>query len=141
MSFSVAAEHSILALIFNATAWANLADNTATAPLTNLQLSLHTADPTGGTQGSAETAYTGYARAPVARAAGGFTVTGAAATLTAALNFAAGSAGGDTVSYFGIGSVATGATSLLIAGTVTPNITTGTGITPQLTTATSITLS
>ena len=34
-----------LKLIFNATAIANIADNAATSPLTNLYVALHTADP------------------------------------------------------------------------------------------------
>ena len=44
-------ENSILDLLFNATAIANVADNTATSPLTNLYVSLHTGDPgEAGTQ-------------------------------------------------------------------------------------------
>ena len=37
--------NNLLKLIFNAVAWANMADNAAASPLTNLYLSLHTADP------------------------------------------------------------------------------------------------
>lgn len=37
--------NSILALIFNATAWADIAENDSSSPATNLYLSLHTADP------------------------------------------------------------------------------------------------
>lgn len=39
-------ENDVLKLIFNGTAIANLADNAASSPLTNLEVSLHTADPT-----------------------------------------------------------------------------------------------
>ena len=39
-------ETDILALIFNATAIADLAENDATTPATNLSVALHTADPT-----------------------------------------------------------------------------------------------
>jgi hypothetical protein len=45
MSKSNAFENDLLKLIFNATAIANLADNAASSPLTNLYVSLHTADP------------------------------------------------------------------------------------------------
>lgn len=141
MAFAANAENSIMALIFNATTWANLAENASSSPLTNLQLSLHTGDPTAGTQATSEAAYTGYTREAVARTTGGFTVTANAATLAAACNFPAGTAGGETVTNFGIGVGASGATQLIIAGTVSPNITTGNGITPQLTAATSVTLS
>lgn len=140
MSFSASAEYAILALIFNATAWANMADNAASSPLTNLQMSLHTADPTAGTQATSEATYTSYAREAVARTSSGFTVASNAATLTAVCNFPTGTGGGETITNFGIGVASSGATQLVVAGTVTPNITTGTGVTPQLTTATSVTL-
>ena len=56
-------DNSLLKLIFNATGIANIADNTATSPLTNLYVSLHTADPTSaGNQTSSEANYTSYAR-------------------------------------------------------------------------------
>jgi hypothetical protein len=45
MSISDATEANILKLIFNATAWANYADNAATSPQTNIDNALHTADP------------------------------------------------------------------------------------------------
>src|SRR4051794_26930841 len=69
-------ENDLLKLIFNATAIANIADNAAASPLTNLYVSLHTADPgEGGSQTTSECNYTGYARQAVARTTGGFTVT------------------------------------------------------------------
>ena len=74
MAFSAATDNAVMKLIFNATAWANFADNAASAPLTNLYMGLHTADPSAGTQSTSEAVYTGYARAAVARSAAGFTV-------------------------------------------------------------------
>jgi hypothetical protein len=69
-------EKDLVKLIFNATAIANIADNAATSPLINLYVSLHTADPgEAGDQTTSETAYTGYARIPVARTSGGWTIT------------------------------------------------------------------
>ena len=38
-------EQDILKLVFNATAWANYADNAASSPQTNVAVALHTADP------------------------------------------------------------------------------------------------
>ena len=61
--FSNTFETNILKLLLNATAIANIADNASSSPSTEVWVSLHTADPTDtGTQGSNETAYTGYAR-------------------------------------------------------------------------------
>ena len=69
-------ENDWLKLVFNATAIANMADNAATSPLTNLYVSLHTADPgESGSQTTSEVAYTSYARVAVARTSGGWTVT------------------------------------------------------------------
>ena len=77
MAIAGTTETAILQLIYNATAWANYADNAAASPQTNIAISLHTADPgTGGNQSTSEVAYTSYSRASVARTVGGWTVTG-----------------------------------------------------------------
>jgi hypothetical protein len=77
--FSDTTESAILALIFNATTWANYAINASSSPETNIATSLHTADPTdSGTATSSEVTYTSYARVSVARTSGGFTVSGTA---------------------------------------------------------------
>ena len=129
-----------LALIFNATPIANLADNAATSPLTNLFVSLHTADPgEAGTQSTSETTYTGYARVSVARTAGGFTVSGGSVSPVANIDFPACTGGTATITHFGIGVASSGATKLLYKGTVTPNISVSTGVTPRLTTASTVT--
>ena len=38
-------ENNILKLIFNATTWADMAENDTTGPSANLTVALHTADP------------------------------------------------------------------------------------------------
>jgi hypothetical protein len=134
-------ELDILKLIFNATAIVNIADNTATAPLTSLYVSLHTADPTdAGNQGSSEATYTGYARVGVIRTSGGWTCVTTAGVSTAkpfaAISFGACTAGSSTITNFSIGVASSGATKILYAGTVSPSITVTAGITPQLTTNT-----
>jgi hypothetical protein len=134
-------ENDWLRLVFNATAIANIADNAATSPLTNLQVSLHTGDPgEAGTQATSEIAYTGYARVAVARTTGGWTVTTNSVAPVANIDFGAmtGGAGG-TVTHFAVGTAASGTGKLLYSGTVTPNITVSTGVTPRLTTASTIT--
>lgn len=142
--FSDAAESSILKLIFNATAWANYADNAASAPQTTIDVALSTADPTdAGTMSSSEVAYTSYARATAARTTGGWTVAGTAPTTVnpvAAINFPAGTGGAGTVTNFSVGKSGGGAVAILMSGTVSPSIVCGSGVTPQLTTATALTL-
>jgi hypothetical protein len=132
MSKSNALETSLLALLFNATPIADLADNDATSPATTLTVSLHTADPgEGGTMTTSETAYTGYARVTVARTSGGFTVASGAVTLVANLDFGECTASpGAAITHFGIG---TGVSNnLMYSGTVTPNIALAVGVIPRL---------
>jgi hypothetical protein len=133
-------ENDILRLVFNATAIANIADNAATSPLTNLFASLHTADPgEAGSQTTSEIAYTSYGRATIARTTGGWTVTANSVSPFANIDFAAGTGGSGTATHFGVGTAVSGAGKLLYKGTVTPNIVCGNGVTPRLTTATAIT--
>lgn len=134
-------ENDIIKLIFQATAIANIADNTATAPLTSLFVALHTADPTdAGTQSSNEISYTGYARVGVARTSGGWSVSGSSVSPVANIDFGAMTAGtGGTVTHFSIGVASSGATKILYSGTVSPNITVNNGVTPRLGTGSTIT--
>jgi hypothetical protein len=141
MSIADTTENAVMALIFNATAWGNYADNAASSPQTNIHCSLATADPgETGTMATSETTYTSYARVNVARTSGGWTVTANSVSPVANIDFPAGTGGSGTVTYFTTGKTGGGATAILFSGTVTPNITTGNGVTPRLTTATAITL-
>ena len=140
MSKSNTMENSLLLLIFNATAFADIAENDTTAPATNLYASLHTADPgEAGTQATSEIAYTSYARVAVARSGAGWTVTANSVSPAATISFPAGTGGTGTATHWGVGIGASGATVLLYSGTITPNVVCGNGVTPQLSTATAIT--
>lgn len=133
-------ENDLVKLIFNATAIANIADNAATSPLTNLYVSLHTADPgEAGDQTTNETAYTSYARVAVARTSGGFTVTNNSVSPAANIDFPSCTGGTATITHFAIGTASSGAGKLLYSGTVTPNISVSTGVIPRLTTASTVT--
>jgi len=133
-------ENDWLKLIFQATAIANIADNASTSPLTNIYVSLHTADPAdAGNQTTNETAYTSYARVAVARTSGGWTVTGNSVSPTANIDFPACTGGTATITHFGIGTASSGTGKLLYSGTVSPNISVSSGVTPRLTTASTVT--
>lgn len=141
MSKSDTFENDLVALIFNGTAIANIADNAATAPLTNLYLALHTADPgEAGVQNASEASYVNYARVAVPRNSSGFTVSGNQASLTSAVQFGAGSAAeNQTLTHFSVGVAASGATKILYRGTLAPNVTVTEGVIPELTTGTNVT--
>jgi hypothetical protein len=143
MAFGTTTANAILALIFNATAWANYADNAGTTPQTNVATALHTADPgAAGTQTTSESAYTNYARQNVARTTGGFSAPSAGATaLVANLDFPSSGASGTTITYGSFGKTGGGATAILVSGAITPNISIpSSGVIPRLTTASTVTL-
>lgn len=139
MSKSDAFEADLLKIIFNATAIANIADNAATSPLTNLFVALHTADPgETGTQATSEATYTGYARVSVARTSGGWTISGTAPTQVAnagTITFGACTAGSNTITHFSVGVATSGATKILYSGPLTATLAVSAGITPSFATS------
>lgn len=134
-------ENDLLKLIFNATAIANIADNAASSPLTNLYVALHTADPgETGTQSTNEAAYTGYARVAVARTSGGWTITGNSVSPTADITFGTWTGGATTaLTHASVGVASSGATKILYKGALSSSITPGSGVTPKITTGSTIT--
>jgi hypothetical protein len=146
MAKSAAFENQLLALIFNATAITNLAQN-GVSPLTVLYVALHTADPsttagsgTLGTQNASEIAYTSYARVSVNRTtgAGGFTVTTNSVSPASTISFPLGTGGSGTASFWSVGAASSGATEIYYSGAVSPTIATGSGVTPILTTGSTV---
>lgn len=133
MPKSTATCNSILALIFNATAWADIAENDSSAPATNLYLSLHTADPgVGNSQTTNETAYTNYVRIAVARTTLGWDAPASGATANAALaQFAQCGVTGATLTHVAIGTASSGAGTVLYAGALSSSLAVANGIQPQ----------
>lgn len=143
MAFSTTTANAILALIFNATTWANYAVNATSSPETNIHAALHTADPgAAGTMSTSESAYTNYARQNVARTTSGFSAPSAGATsLVANLDFPSSGASGTTITHGSFGKTGGGAAAIIISGAITPNISIpAAGVIPRLTTASTVTL-
>lgn len=107
-------ENSLMLLLFNNTAIANIGDATglpATATAGSTQLALSTSALTDADTllTATEVAYTGYVRPTQARSSGGWTVSGAVASNAALIQFGEMTAGGpDTVVHLGLGFIATG---------------------------------
>lgn len=132
MSIGNTFENDLAKLIFQATAIANIADNAASSPLTNLYVSLHTADPgEAGSQTTSESAYGSYARVAVARTSGGWTVTNNVAENAGAVNFPACTSGSETITHVGIGTSSSGAGKLLASGALSASRAVSSGITPS----------
>lgn len=134
MSMSNASETNLLLLLFNNTDWANVGDaaglqNSAAAG--NFYVALHTDDPgDAGNQTTSEVSYTGYARVAVARSAGGFTVSGAQVSNTAAVQFGECTAGSATATHFSVGLASTSAGDILYSGALSASRAISAGITP-----------
>lgn len=141
MSKSNTFENDLMKLIYNAVAIANIADNAAASPLTNLFVALHTADPgEAGDQTTNETAYTGYARQTVARTTGGWTITGNSASPVANIDFPECTAApGAAITHASVGVAVSGASKILHSGTLSPNITMAVGVIPRIKTTSTIT--
>ncbi len=133
MPKSTATCNSILALIFNATAWADIAENDSSSPNTNLYLSLHTADPgVGNNQTTNETSYTNYARVAVARTTSGWEVPASGSTSNDALvQFAQCGVTGATITHVAIGTASSGAGTVLYAGALNSSLAVANLIQPQ----------
>lgn len=136
MPKSTATCNSILALIFNATAWADIAQNDGSGPLTDLYLSLHTSNPgVGNSQTTNETAYTNYVRIAVPRTTSGWDIPSSGATANAALaQFAQCGVTGATITHVAIGTASSGAGTVLYAGALSSSLAVANGIQPQFAT-------
>jgi hypothetical protein len=133
-------DNAFLSLVFNAQPIVGIALNATASPLTNLYVSLHTADPTSaGNQSSSETNYSAYARIAVTRNSGGWSISNNTVTPVSAVVFATCTGGTATIVAWGVGYSASGANTLLYSGTVTPNIAVQSGVVPTLLNTTNIT--
>jgi hypothetical protein len=129
-------DNDLLKLIFNGVGIANIADNAASSPLTNLYIALHTADPgVGGSQATDECTYGGYARQGVARTSAGWSVTGNSVSPVADVVFPIASAGSETATHFSVGTLASGAGKILYSGEIDVPFEIATGVTciPEIT--------
>ena len=141
---SAAWENGVLNLLFLNQAFAAVGDASGLQPSAatgSLYVSLHTADPTdAGTQSSNETAYNGYGRIAVSRAAGFTSATTGVIVPAADIDFAeCTGTPGAAVTYFGIGVSGTGATTLVYAGALSPSVTMATGVIPRVKATSTIT--
>jgi hypothetical protein len=134
MPKSTATCNSIINLMYRATAWANVADNASAAPLTDVQVALHTGDLTAATNSQAEnegTVYTNYARQAVARSIGWAAASGGATSNVGTISFPQCGASGATLTDVSTGVGASGATAVWHFGNLNSNLIVSSGITPQ----------
>lgn len=116
--------NSLLALLYNATAWANIADNAASSPITQISVALATASGGfGDTMSTNEATYTNYLRVNVPRTTGGWTVPSSRAISNVAqITFAQCGVTGNTITSAKTG-VGAGAVAVLHYGDLNAPIT------------------
>jgi hypothetical protein len=132
-------QNDFLKLVFQGTTIANIAINATSSPITDLYVSLHTADPSGSAQNTNECAYTSYARVSVARSSGGWTITGNSVSPAATITFPTCTGGYEIATHMGIGTASSGAGKMLWSGTISPNIVIYDTIVPKIGTDTVLT--
>lgn len=125
--------NSIVNLMYRATAWATVADNAASTPLTNTYVAFHTGNLTAATNSQAEneTAYTNYARQAVARSTGWTAASGGATSNVAAISFPQCGVTGSTLTHVSTGVAVSGATAVWHYGALNASLAVSSGITPQ----------
>lgn len=125
-------ETDLLELIFNGTAIPNLADNAGSGPLTQLYVSLHTADPgEAGAQNTNEATYTSYARVAVDRDNTGWTVSGNEVVNAEDIVFPEATGGTNTITHFAVGTASSSTGKILYSGELTAPLNVSNGIEPR----------
>jgi hypothetical protein len=118
--------------MYRATAWANVADNAAASPFTNVYVGMHTGSPgTGDDQTTNETAYTNYVRKAVARSTGWDAASGGVTANTATLSFDQCGITGATLTHVATGTAVSGAGHVWHQGALNSSLAVSSGITPQ----------
>lgn len=128
--------NKILNLMYRANAWATVADNAASTPLTSVYLAFHSSSPTAGAnaQNENEVAYTNYARKATSRSATDWSAGSGGVTSNVQLQqFPQSGATGGTLFSTSTGVAASGATAVWHFGNLNSPITIGASasITPQ----------
>jgi hypothetical protein len=138
MALGNASETSLMDLIFQNTAWANVGNSGGLQPSSaagSFYIQLSTGTLTGSSnQSTTEAAYTSYARQAVARSSAGWTISGNApctSSNAAAINFPQATGGSETETYFSVGTASSGTGSILWYGALTSSLAVSNGITPS----------
>jgi hypothetical protein len=133
MPKATAACNSVVNLMYRATAWANVADNAAASPFTNVYVALHTGNLTAATnqQTDNETAYTNYARQAGARSTGWDAASGGATANSATISFPQCGVTGATLTHVSTGTAVSGVGTVWHYGALNSSLVVSAGITPQ----------
>lgn len=133
MPKSTATCNNFLKLLYNATAWADIAENDSSGPAANIDVALATASYSGAsTLASNETVYTNYARQSVARTTGGWTAaSGGQTSNVAAIEYPQCGVTGATITSAATGKPGGGAAEVFHYGDLNASIAVSNQIQPR----------
>jgi hypothetical protein len=125
--------NNILKLLYNATAWADVAENDSSSPIATIEVALATASYSGAsTLASNETAYTNYARQSTARTTSGWTAaSGGANENVDPIEFPQCGASGATITSAATGKPGGGAAEIFHYGDLNASIAVSNQIQPR----------
>ena len=125
--------NNFLKLLYNATAWADVAQDDGSSPIATIEVALATASYAGAsTLASNEATYTNYARQSTARTTGGWTAaSGGATDNVAAIEFPQCGASGNTITSAATGKPGGGAAEIFHYGDLNASIAVSNQIQPR----------
>lgn len=125
--------NNFLKLLYNATAWADVAENDSSSPMTAVEMALATASySASSTLASNETSYTNYARQSIARTTGGWTAaSGGQTENVAAVEYPQCGASGNTITSAATGKPGGGAAEIFHYGDLNASIAVSNQIQPR----------
>lgn len=132
MPKSTQTANDVLGLVLKGTAWADIAENDASSPATNIYIRLHTGALAAGDPGNTnEATYGGYAALAVTRGAGWAAPASGASSNAALAQFAECTSGSNTITHVSLNKAATGTGACLWSGALAASRTVSAGIQPQ----------
>ena len=132
------ASANFLRLLYQAVAWGNVADDSASRPLDNIFYGMNISAPTGGDQSKGEAIYPGYARQAVARSRTGHVYRDGAIYPASAILFPKATSAGEVLTHFHTGRSKSGAGEVFHYGEIEPQIYIVPGAIPELGSETAI---
>ncbi len=134
--------NDLLKLLFAGTPIANIADNAATSPLSQLVLALHTADPGAtGLQSTNELVYTGYGRGAALRQLSAWTIVNNVISPAGRIEFGKMTGGTEQLAtHLSIGTASSGGGKIICRLALSPNIQCRVGVIPAIEATTTLTL-
>lgn len=125
--------NNFLKLVYNATAWADVAENDSSSPMTDIAMALATSSYSGSsTLSTNETAYTNYARQNTVRTTSGWTAaSGGQTENVAAVEFPQCGASGATITSAATGKPGGGAAEIFHYGDLNASIAVSNQIQPR----------